>query len=81
MNIASVRALVEAEHTVQTLQAAEEALLEGSTPSIEILGEDEGEQLTHVMAAKWVREHMAATNDDVMTSIRAYTQRVRASIS
>lgn len=81
MNIASVRALVEAQHSADTLRTAEEAILEGLVPSIDVLGEDEGEQLTHVMAARWVLHHMATTNDDVMTSIRAYTQRVRSSIS
>jgi len=81
MNIASVRALVEAKHSVETLQSAEDAILEGMAAGIDVQGEDEGEQLTHVMAAKWVVAHMASTNDDVMTSIRAYTQRVRSSIS
>lgn len=81
MNIASVRALVEANHSADALRSAEEAILEGLEPAIAVQGEDEGEQLTHVMAARWVLDHMAATNDDVMTSIRAYTQRVRSSIS
>jgi len=81
MNIASVRALVEAQLSAATLRTAEEAMLEGLEPGIDVQGEDEGEQLTHVMAARWVLDHMATTNDDVMTSIRVYTERVRSSIS
>ncbi len=80
MNIASIRTLIETYDDHQ-LQQAEAALLEGETPEITIQGEDEGEQLTHVLAALWVIQHMKATDDDVMTSIRAYTKRVRSSIS
>jgi hypothetical protein len=80
MNIAAIRHLVEA-HNDHELQQAEAALLEGDVPAIAIQGEDEGEQLTHVLAALWVIQHMKATGDDLMTSIRAYAQRVRSSTS
>lgn len=79
MNIASIRSLVQdVDH--DTLAAAEAALLDGVAPAVPIPGIDEGEQLTHVMAALWVQSHMTESGQDVMTSIRAYTQKVRASI-
>jgi hypothetical protein len=62
------------------LLRAEEAILEGLSPEIVIPGEDEGEQLTHVIAARWVLEHRGDTGCDTMTAIREYTKRVRASI-
>ncbi|RPI69755.1 MAG: hypothetical protein EHM43_00695 [Ignavibacteriae bacterium] len=80
MNIAAIKALVETYDDHQ-LQQAEAALMEGNVPEITIQGEDEGEQLTHVLAALWVIQNMKSTDDDLMTSIRAYTKRVRTSIS
>ena len=80
MNIASIKALVEA-HTDHELQQAEADILEGKELSIAIPGEDEGEQLTHVLAALWVIQNMKESDDNVMSSIRAYTKRVRKSIS
>ena len=80
MNIAAVRNLVE-EYNEHQLQQAEADLLEGKDLEISVKGEDEGEQLTHILAALWVIQHMKESSDDLMTSIRAYTQRVRNSIS
>ena len=80
MNIAAVRHLVE-EYNAHQLQQAEADILEGKDLEITVKGEDEGEQLTHVLAALWVLQHMKETSDNLMTSIRAYTQKVRASIS
>lgn len=80
MNIASIRTIVESGVDAQALQQAEEAIMEGETPDISIPGEDEGEQLTHVIAARWVLEHRSETGCDTMTAIREYSKRVRASI-
>jgi len=80
MNIAAVRHLVEA-YDEHQLQQAEADILEGRDLAIAVKGEDEGEQLTHVLAALWVIQNMKESADDVMTSIRAYAQRVRNSIS
>lgn len=80
MNIAAVRHLVE-EYNEHQLQQAEADLLEGEDLVITVKGEDEGEQLTHILAALWIIQHMKESSDDLMTSVRAYTQRVRNSIS
>jgi hypothetical protein len=81
MNIASIRTIVESGVDVATLEQAEAAILEGEIPTIIIPGDDEGEQLTHVIAARWVLQHMDDVGCDAMTAIREYTKRVRASIS
>ncbi|HLP27467.1 MAG TPA: hypothetical protein VK147_02425 [Candidatus Didemnitutus sp.] len=79
MNIAMIKGLVEAT-TPDELRTAEEALLNEQTPLISVPGVDEGEQLTHVLAALYVHEQKA-NGTDTMTAIRDYAKRVRASIS
>jgi len=80
MNIAMIKGLVESA-TLEQLHQAEAALLEEQQPAIEIPGVDEGEQLTHVLAAIYVHERIASDGVDAMTAIREYAKRVRASIS
>lgn len=79
MHIPSIKSIVE-KYSLTALREAEEAILNESTPSIEIPGEDEGEQLTHVIAAIEILEDMKANNTDYKTALRAYTVRVRKSI-
>jgi hypothetical protein len=79
MNIAAIKDLV-GRAGLDELKAAEDALLNERSPTIEIPGADEGEKLTHVLAAIYVTEQVAG-GVDVMTAIRTYAQRVRASIS
>jgi hypothetical protein len=80
MKIPVIKKLTET-HSVEDLKKAEEAILNEETPAIDVEGEDEGEQLTHCMAAIWVKEEMAQSGDDFRTSLRKYTERVRKSIS
>jgi hypothetical protein len=77
----SVIKKVAQEYSLEQLQAAENALYEEQSLEIEVEGEDEGEQLTHVLAAIFVKEHMAETGEDMRKAIRAYSQKVRNSIS
>jgi len=79
VNIAVIRLLVETYDNHQ-LQQAEAAILEGAAPDIPIEGKDEGEQLTHVMAALWIIQQMKESDDDLTTALRAYALRVRSSI-
>jgi len=79
MHIPTIKKLVE-QVELSELKAAEEAILEEQTPSVEIPGTDEGEQLTHVIAAIWIKEHMEANGTKLMESLREYTQKVRKSI-
>ena len=80
MNIAMIKGLVESA-TLEQLHQAEAALLEEQQPAIDVPGADEGEQLTHVLAAIYVHERIATDGVDAMTAIREYAKRVRASIS
>jgi len=80
MKIPEVKKLVEQE-ALEALKKAEEAIEEGEEPGIAIGGDDEGEQLTHVIAAVWIKEKMQNDGDDFKTALRAYTQKVRQSIS
>ncbi|MCB0278087.1 MAG: hypothetical protein KDD94_01190 [Calditrichaeota bacterium] len=65
---------------LEDLIKAEEDLLEGRVLEIEVEGEDEGEQLTHVYAAKWILEKVKTDGVDLRTALREYTVKVRKSI-
>lgn len=80
MQIPVIKELV-SKHSSEELVVAEEAILEGLSPTINIDGEDEGEQLTHVMAAIWVKKEMEKEGIPVNKAIRNYTVKVRKSIS
>ncbi len=79
MQIPVIKKLVESYSLVQ-LQAAEEAMMEEQKPAIEVEGKDEGECLTHVLAAIYIKEKIeqgVAFNQ----ALRDFSQRVRNSIS
>lgn len=80
MKIPEIKRLV-ATYSVKELEDAESAILDGRAPVITIEGADEGEQLTHAIAAKDV---LVSMGNDGLTSaqaLRLYSQRVRKSIS
>ena len=79
MKIPAIKKAVEL-FTSEQLREAEQALYEEQKPVISIEGDDEGEQLTHVLAALEIKENMAK-GMDFKDALRAYTQRVRNSIS
>ena len=80
MKMPVIRHLVETQ-SLESLIAAEEALLDEQTPAFEVEGEDEGEQLTHVFAAIFILNHMQDHGSDFKTALREYTKKVRVSIS
>lgn len=65
----------------EELRAAEQALMDGNTPVIEVHGADEGEQLTHILSAIWVHEQMEEKNLNISMAMRELTRKVRDSIS
>lgn len=79
MKIPAIRTLVET-YSLDELQAAEEALANEASPAITVDGQDEGEQLTHVFAAIFIKEEMQG-GSDFKTALREYTRKVRESIS
>ncbi len=80
MQLPVIKQLVN-DHDLEKLIAAEEAILEEESPAIKIEGSDEGEQLTHVMAAVWVKNEMEKEGIPLNKAIRNYTVKVRNSIS
>lgn len=79
MKIPAIKKLVET-NSVQELEAAEQALYNEETPAIEVEGSDEGEKLTHILAAIEILKNME-NGEEFKTALRNYTQRVRNSIS
>jgi hypothetical protein len=80
MKIPAIKKLIERYPMVELLNA-EIQLLEGEPAGIEVEGEDEGEQLTHIIAAIWIMEEMKNKSVDFQESLRAYTKKVRESIN
>jgi len=80
MKIPVIKKLVETA-TIAQLRAAEDALLEEKTLEITVDGDDEGEQLTHILAAIEILHAMQHNGLDFISALRAYSQRVRTSIS
>lgn len=79
MKLPEIKNLVKT-YSLAELQAAEQALLNEEAPAIDIAGEDEGEQLTHVIGAIEILQHVANGMDE-KTALRTFSQRVRNSIS
>lgn len=80
MKLPAIKKAVE-NYTVAELAAAETALMEEQIPAIAIEGDDEGEKLTHVLAALFIKQTMETEGLDYIAALRQYTQRVRTSIS
>jgi len=80
MKASAIRQLAEA-HDLETLRNAEEALLEEQEAVITVAGGDEGEQLTNLSGAIWVKEQMEQNGTALKTEVRNFTQRVRNSIN
>lgn len=80
MKISAIRKLVN-DADLASLKATEEDLMEERPLQLEVEGEDEGEQLTHILAAIWILEEMEKKGLSAKEGIRAYTTRVRNSIS
>jgi hypothetical protein len=80
MKIPVIKKIVEAYNLVE-LHKAEIALYNEEKLGIEIGGDDEGEQLTHILAAVFIKEHMVEHGSDLKTALREYTLKVRNSIS
>ena len=80
MKIGVIKKLAE-NLSMDELRAAEEAIYNDLTTPIPIDGNDEGEQLTHVLAAIFIQEYVEENNSDIKTALREYAIKVRTSIS
>lgn len=80
MKIPVIKKLVENYSEAQLIKA-ENDIIEGISLSIEVEGEDEGEQLTHVIAAAFILKEMKDKNLEFKDALREYTKKVRESIN
>lgn len=79
MKIPAIKKLVET-CSIDQLKDAESALCDEQKPAIDIEGDDEGEQLTHVLASIYIKEKMDE-GTPFNQALRDFSQRVRKSIS
>lgn len=80
MKIASIKKLVE-HYKLVDLQLAEQQLENGETLTIDVEGDDEGEQFTHVLGAIDILTRVESEQKEVNVALREFTQRVRNSIN
>lgn len=80
MKIPAIKKLVET-YSVEELLKAEVDIMEEQVLSIEVEGADEGEQLTHILAAFWILTEMKNRDIDFKEALRDYTKKVRESIN
>lgn len=80
MKASAIRKLAK-EFDLETLRNAEEYLLDEQDPGIPIEGEDEGDKVTNLNGAIWVKEQMEQNGTELKTEVRNFTERVRNSIS
>lgn len=79
MKIPAIKKLVE-NYNLAQLQDAESAILEEQQPAIEVEGDDEGEQLTHILASIYIKDKMEHHGTAFNQALRDFSQRVRNSI-
>lgn len=79
MNIQIIKKIVET-YSIEQLNKAEDDLLNERALDIEIEGVDEGEKLTHILAAVFCKEEMLKSDININQAVRLYSQRVRSSI-
>ena len=80
MQLPEIKRLSET-YSTEELKKAEDAIMNEGKPEIEVHGKDEGEQLTHILAAIDILHDTENNNVDIRTALRNYSQRVRNSIS
>ncbi len=80
MKIPAIKLLVE-NYSLEELAIAENNILNEEPLKIEVIGDDEGEQLTHILGAIEVLEKVQNENKDKPTALREFFQRVRNSIN
>jgi hypothetical protein len=80
MKLPAIKKLVET-YTLEELTKAETAMENGEPTGIEVEGQDEGEQFTHILAAIDILYRVKNEQKDVKAALREFFDRVRNSIS
>jgi len=81
MNVANIKHLVDANHSIEMLELAEQALLNAIALPIDVPGETAGDKLTSVMAALWVLRYREAQGCTATEALRDFTAMVRSSMA
>jgi hypothetical protein len=79
MKLPEIKKLVD-NYSLEELELASNAIENGNLPLIQIGGDDEGEHLTHTLAAIWIMKNMRDCNMDFRASQREYVKIVRNTI-
>ena len=80
MKIPIIQELVE-NQSIEILTRAEMALVAEEPLPIRVGGDDEGEQLIHIIAARWILKRMEQEKIDFKGALQEYTRKVKESIS
>ena len=80
MKLSVIKELAE-KYSLEDLILAEDALSEERNLPFLVPGDDEGEKLTHILGARWIKEEMQRTACSLPEALRSYASRVRESIS
>ena len=80
MKISAIKKLVE-DYSLTELKKAEELLESGEPLQIDVEGDDEGEQFTHILGAIDILTRVETEQKEVTVALREFTQRVRNSIN
>jgi hypothetical protein len=80
MKINAIKELVE-NHTIEDIEKLTSQLENGEPLSHAVGGDDEGEQLTHLLGASWILQQIKEKGTDIKTELRNFAARVRDSIS
>ena len=80
MKLPIVRKLAD-EYSLSELHDLEEKIINDVPIDINDLGDDEGEVLTHVLAAIYIKNIMQQDGLELSVALRQYTSRVRDTLS
>ncbi len=80
MQIPAIKKLIEA-YSIVELRKAEALLADEKPAGIDVEGESEGDQLTHVFAAIWILDKMNSEGVKFKKALREFTSKVRESIN
>lgn len=80
MKLSAIKKLVDSAREADLI-SAERALRNLQIPSLEVDGEHEGEQLTHVLAARFIQNQMVENGLDYVAALRIFLSKVRTSVS
>jgi len=80
MKIHAIKELAE-NYSVTVIEEMTAQLEAGEPLSHPVGGDDEGEQLTHLLGAAWILQQMHENGSDFKTEVRNFSARVRDSIS